>query len=190
MNAGIKGKPLNKALIGVLIIILMIIISSAVVLSNWNSPASDNINQITSNSSNDNNQSNINSTNATGKNKTSSSDKNHTSTNLIDSGSSNGYDDIYWNSNYINSWKTYSHGSKKVVIYAKWTFTDAKKVIKQTITIREDPDNAGMAFVDIVPKMSGISDWETWTYMQGNKNAVKFYWNGFRETGLLEGFWS
>ncbi len=190
MNAGIKGKPLNKTLIGALIIIVLIIIASVVAFSNWNSPASDNVNQIAGNSSNSINQSTINSTNTAVKNKTYPSGKNQTKTHLIDSGHSYGHDEIYWNSDYINSWKTYAHGTNKVVIYAKWTFTDAKKVIKQTIIIREDPDNDGMAFVDIVPKMSGMSEWETWTSMQGNKNAVKFYWNGFRKTGLVEGFWS
>lgn len=186
MNEGIKGKKLNKRLIGALIIIILIIIGSAIAFSNWNAPASDNINQITSNSSNTNQS--INSTNTTGKNP---SGKNQTNTILlIDSGNSYGNDDYYWNSNYTNSWKTYAQGTNKVVIYAKWTFTDAKKVIKQTITIREDPDNAGMAFVDIVPKMSGKSNWETWTSMQGNKNAVKFYWNSFRKSGLKDGYWS
>ena len=189
MNEGSKGKNLNKRLIGALIIIILIIIGSAIAFSNWNAPASDNINQITGNSSNTNQS--INSTNTTGKNKTSPSGKNQTNTIiLIDSGNSYGHDDYYWNSNYTNSWKTYAQGTNKVVIYAKWTFTDAKKVIKQTITIREDPDNVGMAFVDIVPKMSGKSDWETWTSLQGNKNAVKFYWNSFRKSGLKDGYWS
>ena len=73
--------------------------------------------------------------------------------------------------------------NQKVVIYVKWTFTDTNKEIKQIITIREDPNNSEMAFVEIVPEMSGISDWETWTSMQGNKNAVKFYWKSFRNPG-------
>jgi hypothetical protein len=190
LSEGKKLKPLNKRLIGVLVLIFIIITSTAAVLYIWNSSATFDANKVVGNYTHDN-KSSINSTSNTVNNKTSpSGKKNHTTAHLIDSGNSYGYDDYYWNSKYVNNWKTYAHGTKKVVIYVKWTFTDAKKEIKQIITIREDPDNSGMAFVEIVPKMSGISNWETWTYMQGNRNSLKFYWNSFRKSGLKDGYWS
>jgi hypothetical protein len=201
MDWGIDKKILKSMLIVGIVAISLLTLVSAVILTNNSADSDQGIikdnfspepNSTINNSFNQSNDQHAR-TSLSYSNKHQSTIKN--TTKIIDYGSSSGYDNIYWDSNYVNSWKTYTYGTSKVKIFAKWTFTDIKntkknKIIQQTIIIREDPENKGMAFVEITPKMSGKSGWVTWTSMQKNKNAVNFYWNAFRKTGLLNGFWS
>ncbi|MCK9151894.1 hypothetical protein [Methanobacterium alcaliphilum] len=200
MDWGIDKKLLKNMLLVGIVAISLFIVTSAVILTNNATDSDykikkDNVspkpNSTINNSFNQTNDLSARKS-LPYTNKHQSTNKN---TNIIDSSSSSGYDNIYWDSKYVNSWKTYAYGTSKLKILAKWEFTDIKNtkkniIIQQTIIIREDPDNKGMAFVEITPKMSGKSSWLTWTSMQKNKNAVKFYWNAFRKTGLVNGFWS
>jgi hypothetical protein len=97
---------------------------------------------------------------------------------LIDTGTANVGEGITY------TWKTYENNPNDIVTYA--TYKTENKTVKQTITIVDDPDQAGLVNIYIVPKASGQSSWFHVTSKQGYSTVVEYYWNVFRG-GSLEG---
>jgi hypothetical protein len=128
---------------------------------------------------NDNNQNNTttnNNSSNTGNNNSGGSD-NSGGSKLIDTGSNNIDGNAY-------SWKTYQNSPNDLVIYA--TYKTENKTVKQTITIVDDPEQAGMVNIGIVPKASGQSSWYHVGSKQGYNTIVEYYWGVFRAY-FLEG---
>jgi hypothetical protein len=121
--------------------------------------------------------------NVSNENKTIDNNSEKSETKLIDSGKITGFDDVYYNSSYVSSWKTYATGTDMVNINVKWNFKDANKSFTQKITIEKIGNTPPEVRISIVPKVSGHSSYETYTSATANgyKNVLDYYWNSFSE---------
>lgn len=109
-------------------------------------------------------------------------------TKLIDSGEITGFDDVYYNSSYVSSWKTYATGKDDVKINVKWNFKDVKKSFTQKITIEKIRNTPPEVRITVIPKASGRSSYETFTSATANgyKNVVDYYWNFYRDVLFVD----
>ncbi len=118
-------------------------------------------------------------------NKTSNNiSKNFTnSSKIIDSGYTTGFDNYYWNSDFKYNWKTYKTDKNNLEIKSTFFISETGKTIQQTTKLRKAPDSGDVQIViiDIEPKMSGKSSYETYTTMQRYKTVEDYYNNYFRQ---------
>ncbi len=124
--------------------------------------------------------------NTTSNNTTKDTTKNESSateTKLIDSGQITGFDDVYYNSSYVSSWKTYATGEDEVKINVKWNFEDVQKSFTQKITIEKIGNTPPEVRITVIPKASGHSSYETYTSTvpMDLKYLLDYSWNSYRD---------
>lgn len=119
--------------------------------------------------------------NVTGKNSTVNKAR------VIDSGSTSGYDDYYWNSDFNYEWKAYEYDKNHIEIKGTISILNPPSTIEQSTILRKDPTatNPELVIIDVSPKMSGKSGYETYTTMQGYSTVEDYYMNYFR-SNLME----
>ncbi|MDP3035695.1 MAG: zinc ribbon domain-containing protein [Methanobacteriaceae archaeon] len=168
-NCGKRFKKSKLPFIIAGIVIIGIIIVGSIYAFNIGHDAGPVVNNTTSN-------------NITNENKTIKKESSESETKLIDSGKITGYDDVYFNSTYTSTWKTYATGNDLVKIKVNWNFEDADKSFTQTIIIEKVSNSPPEVRISIEPKVSGHSGYETYTSVtsRGYKNILDYYRNSFR----------
>lgn len=121
--------------------------------------------------------------NVTGKNSTVNKAR------VIDSGSTSGYDDYYWNSDFKYEWKAYEYDKNHIEVKGTISILNPSNTIEQNTVLRKDPTatNPELVIIDVSPKMSGKSGYETYTTMQGYSTVEDYYINYFRSSLMENG---
>ncbi|GAB6056525.1 hypothetical protein JCM15415_18410 [Methanobacterium movens] len=108
--------------------------------------------------------------------------KTDTRTRLIDSGSTSGFDNQKFHSNYVSTWNTYATGDNMVKINVNWNFQDTGQSISQTITLEKISNDPSDTIIRIIPTLSGRSGYESLTSIShmGYDNVVDYYWGYYK----------
>ncbi len=107
----------------------------------------------------------------------SSTDNTSNQVQLIDSGSTSGHDNRYWNSDFKYDWEAYEYDPDHIEIKSSLYLLNQSNTIKQNTVLRKDPTatNPKRVIIDVSPKMSGNSSYETETTMQGYSTVKEYY---------------